>query len=454
MPNLVPRDTGDPMRRELSLPSLGGAGASSSEAVLLDKSELLASEQLSVAVSAEMQAQEHLNRVRARVQRELRKATSHAAIVGARERKHQAANAMRADMDQRVGRDLTAKIAAEDVPKATEDEVRRLSELFNQQLQAFHPDARNFFVLFKHIDVDGSRRISFKELERLIRDELRVSKAELPVARLHALWKVLDENNSGFIDPGELSRFMRIGRPPGGLGNRVRLTLEKKVGHQQQLTELAKRSGKHLTMMLAAKDVEAASAEEVRQLSLKFNTQLVQLRPRDATNGNCFIRLFKHMDYDDSGRISFKEFRQMVREELHLGKAEMPLPQLQSLWKALDENGSGYICIGEFGRFMRVSADAAPTDPVMEAKERQRLEEMAERDRNAALWKARAARKAQEKAKTLAAEAAQLEAALKALTSGGDGASVLPPINGAGKATAHIDKSAALEMLRRAEGGR
>ena len=42
---------------------------------------------------------------------------------------------------------------------------------------------------------------------------------------------------------------MRIGRPPGGLGSRVRLVLDRKAGHQAQLTDLAKRSGKHLTQV-------------------------------------------------------------------------------------------------------------------------------------------------------------------------------------------------------------
>ena len=57
-------------------------------------------------------------------------------------------------------------------------------ELLNQQLQIFHPDARNFFVLFKHIDIDGSRRISFGELARLCREQLKLTKADLPEPRL------------------------------------------------------------------------------------------------------------------------------------------------------------------------------------------------------------------------------------------------------------------------------
>jgi hypothetical protein len=100
---------------------------------------------------------------------------------------------------------------------------------------------------------------------------------------------------------------------------------------------------------------------------------------------------------------------------------------------------------------MRIAADVAPLDPVTAARERQRTDEIAERERNSALWKARAARRAHEKAKNLEAEAAALEAALQTVRTSSDG--VLPPI-GLGKATATAappNKAAALEMLKRAE---
>ena len=50
-----------------------------------------------------------------------------------------------------------------------------------RRLAALHPDARNFFGLFKHMDIDGSRRLSYGELERLVREELKLRK-ELPEA--------------------------------------------------------------------------------------------------------------------------------------------------------------------------------------------------------------------------------------------------------------------------------
>ena len=67
-----------------------------------------------------------------------------------------------------------------------------------------------------------------------------------------------------------------------------------------------------------------------------------------------WFRLFKHMDDDGSGLISFKEFEGMVREELLLGEKELPLKQLKKLWLALDDDGSGQLKVGEFGQFMQL----------------------------------------------------------------------------------------------------
>jgi uncharacterized OsmC-like protein len=135
---------------QLTLPAIGSGSAISSE--MVGASEDFASEQLTLAVYTEMQAQEQLRKIRARVQRELRRASSLSALSVMREKKLEAAKAMRADNDKRIGRDLTERIKKEDLPPATEEEVKELSTLFNKQLEMFHPDARNFFALFKHID--------------------------------------------------------------------------------------------------------------------------------------------------------------------------------------------------------------------------------------------------------------------------------------------------------------
>ena len=43
----------------------------------------------------------------------------------------------------------------------------------------------------------------------------------------------------------------------------------------------------------------------------------------------------------------------MVREELKMSPRDLPELDLQSVWRALDADSSGFISAGEFGGFMR-----------------------------------------------------------------------------------------------------
>ena len=56
------------------------------------------------------------------------------------------------------------------------------------------------------------------------------------------------------------------------------------------------------------------------------------------------------MDDDRSGKLTYKEFSGLCREELKLKKADMPDLQLQGAWNALDDDDSGFITAGEFVR--------------------------------------------------------------------------------------------------------
>merc|ERR1712039_1142877 len=59
------------------------------------------------------------------------------------------------------------------------------------------------------------------------------------------------------------------------------------------------------------------------------------------------------MDDDCSGKISYAELEDMIRNELRLSPSTLSEQQLQATWHALDEDQSGLITAGEFGHFMR-----------------------------------------------------------------------------------------------------
>jgi len=94
----------------------------------------------------------------------------------------------------------------------SEEDVVSMSKKLYDALKGVDPDLRHFFTLFKSVDKNGSGRITFEELGVLVRQKLGLREKHLSQTQLLALWKKLDIDATGFIDAGELSRFMRIGQ--------------------------------------------------------------------------------------------------------------------------------------------------------------------------------------------------------------------------------------------------
>ena len=262
----------------------------------------VASSLLNESAMRERQAREKLARLKAKAQRELTRAASVAAVEDQRERKKAAVAEMRAENDRLIGRDMNALIA--NVPMPSEEEILTLSRQLNDQLKNIAPDAPNFFALFKFMDIDGSRRISFEELEIMCRRVLKLNEKKLSLEKLHGLWKALDANFSGFIDAGELSRFLRLGQSkaltPAQLARKKMLedkAREKMLVRAESNRRLAKDVAKQ------AMAVERATAEEVQEFGAYF---------AKANRGGLitnYYTLFKTMDADASGRVSFQEVR-------------------------------------------------------------------------------------------------------------------------------------------------
>lgn len=364
----------------------------------------------------ESAAREKIARLKARAQRELTRATSLAAIEDQRVRKMLAVSQARAEADALVGRDLTQIV--KDVPDLTDEEIHSFSVMFNEHLKFYDPSSTkpgNFFGLFKAMDIDGSRRIGFGELEHMVRRHLRVNDKKMPSEKLYALWKRLDENRSGFVDAGELSRFLRIGKPntmtPVQIA-RAALQLEK----QKQMALVRAESQKRLEKQTVAKlyDVERASDADVSQFGDLFAKKLQELRPRNRDNVG-FYDLFKSMDRDGSGRVKFEEFENMVRKDFKIGATSLANEKLWSLWSRIDIDDNGFICVGEFGKFMRAALRRAAqtTQDASGVIHKKRVENMAKEAyaelKREETWAQRTATSSMETAEALEAEAERLE---------------------------------------------
>ena len=87
--------------------------------------------ELNQAMLAEQEARDRLQRLKAMAQRHIVSAAARSAVAARRVQKRQQGIDARRDRDERLGRTFTQNLV--EVPKASEEEVQQLSELFNKR---------------------------------------------------------------------------------------------------------------------------------------------------------------------------------------------------------------------------------------------------------------------------------------------------------------------------------
>ena len=76
----------------------------------------------------------------------------------------------------------------------------------------------------------------------------------------------------------------------------------------------------------------------------------------DTSVKDNWFRVFKQIDRDGSGNLSFSEIRQLVRKSLKLPPHKVSERDLDTLWSVLDADNSGTIAVNEWVGFMRRAA--------------------------------------------------------------------------------------------------
>lgn len=96
-----------------------------------------------------------------------------------------------------------------------------------------------------------------------------------------------------------------------------------------------------------AERLQTADRKEVVELLNKRVDKL--LVPGAPTT---WFTVFKEIDSDFSGMLTFDELKSGVRERLRITTAELPQKKLSSLWVSLDADNNGYVESSEFHKFM------------------------------------------------------------------------------------------------------
>lgn len=115
---------------------------------------------------------------------------------------------------------------------------------------------------------------------------------------------------------------------------------------------------KSLRAALAERGVPPPTDDDLVRLSGLFNEGLERARKLKNLEGFSFIMLFKEVDEDLSGYVTFDEFRRAVRDKIELKKAEFSDDELQALWCHLDRDDSNQILPEEMAPFLKLAPTA------------------------------------------------------------------------------------------------
>ena len=213
------------------------------------------------------------------------------------------------------------------------------------------------------MDKDHSGLITFNELERMVRDQLKLTTKELPLAALQALWCWIDADDSNSVQTHEFGRFMMLAVPKevieGVAARRAeehRRKMKAKMLEDQEARKLLAGytpTTKEMRAELEEAGFVPANEEMQMVLSTKFNEGLDNLKPA-KNQTKSWLTLFKLADVDGSGNISYDELLSLIRNHLKLSKEDLSEWLVKALWVALDADSGGAISVQEFGRFMRL----------------------------------------------------------------------------------------------------
>ena len=127
-----------------------------------------------------------------------------------------------------------------------------------------------------------------------------------------------------------------------------------KVEETKRQTALLR--GAHLEGML--KDMPAATEEEVGKLAGELMAHLAATQVDPSKRA--WFKLFKLMDENGDGHITFAEFMECIRIHIGIPPAQLPVSRVQAVWHAIDLDGNGWMDVGEFGRFFRLGEVRLP----------------------------------------------------------------------------------------------
>ncbi len=198
--------------------------------------------------------------------------------------------------------------------------------------------------------------ITFDELVDVIRHKLKKGPSVLPDDTLKALWCHLDADDSNQIMPNEMGKFLKQTQSEHKSKGPANLNKKKIELGGSQTDGLGRALESTPTAEMRASLEAELTDDELTELSKQFNEWLEHSIYASNRSTHSWFNLFKEVDDDGSGFITFDEFEDVIRHKLKQPKKTISDARIKALWCALDADDSNQIMPQEMGKWLKRGA--------------------------------------------------------------------------------------------------
>ena len=222
-------------------------------------------------------------------------------------------------------------------------------------------DATGYGVLFRTIDEDGSGFVTYDELYNVLRIKLGIRQKTMAEDLIKALWCSLDLDDSNQVMADEMAKFLRRAEK---LGVKAPGLKQWKSGPKKSAAddykELAEAGIKvtptfEIRQELDALGIELPGDQQLTELAKNLTQWLKDYRQKErlGDGGGGWHILFRTIDRDGSGYVTYDELVDAIRSKLNIKKSVMSENSIKALWCTLDLDNNNQVVAEEMARFLR-----------------------------------------------------------------------------------------------------
>ena len=192
-----------------------------------------------------------------------------------------------------------------------------------------------------------------------MRRELQVKRSALSDDTLKGLWCSLDGDDSNQVQADEFAQWIKLGAKDvaaqptyGRMSGKSEMTTDSEMAGMTAVIQAAST----LTMRdeLEQAGVVLPSGSTLWALSERFKRWLAEYRRnKRLPAAQSHFALFKAVDTDGSGFVTYDELVRVVRKDFRVDPKDLSVSTLKALWCVLDSDDSNQLQVDEFAHWIK-----------------------------------------------------------------------------------------------------